>query len=63
MKYEVLQFFRGSPDGRFAVDYHPGEIVELTNSLADVALMEGWVREVKAIPAAPENKQRGKRKK
>lgn len=43
-KYDVLKDFKGSPDGRFAVDYKAGETVELTDSLAEVALKEKWVR-------------------
>ena len=61
MKYEVLKTFKGSPDGRFAVDYHAGETVELTQSLADVALSEGWVKELRQTAAktrAPETKRR-----
>lgn len=61
MKYEVLKTFRGSPDGRFVVDYHAGETVELTQSLAKVALTEGWVKELRntaAIERAPETKRR-----
>lgn len=43
MKYRILQSFAGSPDGRFAVQYTAGQTdVELTDSLAVVALSEGW---------------------
>lgn len=61
MKYEVLKTFRGFPDGRFAVDYNQGETVELTESLAEVALAEGWVRQTRTTAAktrAPENKRK-----
>ena len=44
MRYKVLKDFKGSPDGRFAVDYAKGEVVPLTKSLAAVALEEKWVR-------------------
>lgn len=40
--FKVLKDFKGSPDGRFAVDYKAGEVVELTDSLAAVAVAEGW---------------------
>lgn len=44
MRYTVLKDFKGSPDGRFAVDYTAGgEPVELTESLAIVAIAAGWV--------------------
>ncbi len=61
MKYEVLKTFRGSPDGRFAVDYRAGETVELTASLAEVALAEGWVKEARKTAAktrSPETKRK-----
>lgn len=45
--YEVIKDFKGSPDGRFAVQYKAGEIVELSDSLAEVALKEKWVKPVK----------------
>lgn len=48
MSYKVLKSFKGSPDGRFVVDYAAGETVELTASLAAVAVKEKWAREVSA---------------
>lgn len=50
--YEVLKDFKGSPDGRFAVQYKSGETVELTPSLAEVALKEKWVK-----PGKPTKKE------
>lgn len=44
MKYKIIKSFKGSPDGRFAVQYNAGETVELSASLAQVALGEEWVR-------------------
>lgn len=64
MKYEVIRTFRGSPDGRFVVDYSQGEAVELTASLAEVAIAEGWVREERKTAAAeraPRTKRKGQR--
>jgi hypothetical protein len=61
MKYEVMKTFRGSPDGRFAVDYTAGETVELTDSLAEVALAEGWVKTARKTAAksrAPQTKRK-----
>jgi len=52
--YKVIKSFRGSPDGCRVIDFGQGEsLVENTNFPADlieVALAEGWVKEVK--PAA-----------
>lgn len=55
MIYDILKTFKGSPDGRFAVDYVAGTQAELTDSLAAVAVKEGWARPVGAKPAI-ENK-------
>lgn len=50
MKYDIIKSFKGSPDGRHAVQYNEGDKdVELTASLAEVAQAEGW-----AQPAASE---------
>ncbi len=49
MQYDILKDFKGSPDGRHAVQYKAGETeVELTPSLAEVALAEKWVKPSKA---------------
>jgi hypothetical protein len=45
MKYDILESFKGSPDGRFTIQYTKGEKeVELTDSLAEVALAEKLVK-------------------
>lgn len=55
MKYDILKSFKGSPDGRFAVQYNEGDKdVELTDSLAKVALEEKWVK-----PSKSEKKKAG----
>ena len=59
-KYEVMQDFRGSPDGRFVVSYTRGEQVDLTDTLAEVALREEWVRIIPTIPQEPERPKRGR---
>lgn len=59
MKFTVIKDFKGSPDGRYAVQYREGEEVELTASLAEVALAQGWVKEV-AEEAADDKKKSGK---
>lgn len=58
--YQVLKDFKGSPDGRFAVDYKAGEVVELTTTLAVVAMAEGWVRPVWDEPVNPQGMDAGK---
>lgn len=47
-KYEVLQNFNGSPDGYTVIAFAKGDEVELTESLAEVALAEKWVKPSKA---------------
>lgn len=44
MAYEVIHGFKGSPDGFTVIEYAKGEIVELVEDLAKVALKEKWVR-------------------
>lgn len=61
MRYRILKDFKGSPDGRYAVQYRAGEDAELTDSLAEVALAEGWAAPIKEAPPAPaEKKKTGK---
>lgn len=48
MTFKILKDFRGSPDGSTVVDYVAGTVVELTPSLAAVAVKEKWAREVSA---------------
>ncbi|MCG7984729.1 MAG: hypothetical protein JAY90_18505 [Candidatus Thiodiazotropha lotti] len=44
-KYEVIQSFKGSPDGRFTISYTKGDKdIDLSESLAAVAIAEGWVK-------------------
>ena len=45
-RYKVLKDFKGSPDGAHVVEYTEGQEVELTASLAEAVLAEGWVEEV-----------------
>lgn len=59
MRYRILKDFKGSPDGRYAVQYHAGEEVELTDSLAEVALAEGWAKPVEEAPAQKDKKKTG----
>jgi hypothetical protein len=44
MSYDILKDFKGSPDGCFAVQYLAGTTAELTDSLAAVAVAEGWAK-------------------
>lgn len=45
MKYNILKDFAGSPDGCTVVQYVAGSTAELSASLAEVALAEGWAKE------------------
>lgn len=44
MAYEIIHGFKGSPDGFTVIEYIKGEIVELVEDLAKVALKEKWVK-------------------
>lgn len=57
--HTILKDFRGSPDGSHVVDYQAGTVVELTPSLAAVALKEGWAAPQGEAPA-PARKPRKK---
>lgn len=66
-QYEVLKTFNGSQDGRFSETFTQGETVHLSESLAEVALHEGWVRPERktaafeSAPEIPEKKTRRRR--
>lgn len=53
MPYKILKDFPGSPDGSHVVNYKAGETVELTPSLAVVAVKEKWAKEV-TVKAKPD---------
>ena len=63
--YKVLKGFRGSPDGCRVIKYIQGQFLEVNTDFSDdlcqVALVEGWVVEVKN--ATPEKKTAAKKKK
>lgn len=46
MKYKILKDFPGSPDGSTVVHYKKDDEVELTKSLADCVVPEGWAKPV-----------------
>lgn len=49
MKYDIIKSFKGSPDGCLVVQYNEGDKdVEMTDSLAQVALAEKWVKPSKS---------------
>lgn len=60
MRCRILKDFKGSPDGRYAVQYRAGEEGDLTASLAEVALAEGWAKPVEEAPAQEDKKKTGK---
>lgn len=46
MRHRILKSFKGSPDGRFVVEYTQGEEVHLTVELAAIACSEGWAEPI-----------------
>lgn len=56
MDYLILKSFRGSQDGRFAENFEEGEVAELSDYLADIAVRENWARPIAADGAPIENK-------
>lgn len=56
MKFDIIKSFKGSPDGRHAVQYNAGDKdIELTDSLAEVAIAEKWAKPSK--PAVDDKKE------
>lgn len=53
MAFKILKDFAGSPDGRYVVNYKAGDTVDLTPSLAAVAVKEKWAKEI-AVKAKPD---------
>jgi len=49
MQYRILKDFKGSQDGRLTEQFIQGSTRELSDSLATVAVKEGW-----AAPATQE---------
>lgn len=45
--YEILKDMKGSQDGRFTTQFYCGDQVELSDSLAEVALADEWAKEIK----------------
>lgn len=41
-QYLIKEKFNGSQDGRFVETFNKGDTVELSDSLAEVAVREGW---------------------
>lgn len=60
-KYEILQDFKGSPDGITVIQYSKGtDDVELSDALAEVALAEKWVKLSKAAEKEAKAKAKAK---
>jgi len=51
--FKILKDFAGSPDGSTVVNYRAGETVDLTPSLAVVAVKEKWAKEI-VVKAKPD---------
>lgn len=49
---EILQDFKGSPDGFNVIEYTKGDKLDMVKDLADVAVKEKWARPQKALSAA-----------
>lgn len=54
MKYEILQDFPGSQDGRFTEQFKAGTQADLSDYLAAIVVPAGWARLVVEPDAAPE---------
>ncbi len=56
MAFKIIKDFAGSPNGSHVINYKAGETVDLTPSLAAVAVKEKWAKEIavkqKADPEA-----------
>ncbi len=50
MKFKIVKDFKGSPDGARVEQYVAGTVVELVDSLAAVAIAEGWAEFVNDAP-------------
>jgi hypothetical protein len=46
--YEILEDFKGSPDGCIVIEFKAGAIMEMPASLAEVAISEGWAKPVES---------------
>jgi hypothetical protein len=46
MIYDILRDFSGSQDGRFTERFSKGTQADLSDSLAEVAVRNGWARPV-----------------
>lgn len=55
MKYEILQDFPGSQDGRFTEQFKAGTEAELSDYLANIVVAAGWARLVQSVePESPD---------
>lgn len=53
---EVIKDFSFAHRGVEVVSYHAGDVVEVSDRCAEVALAEKWAKQPKASKAAPETK-------
>ncbi len=54
-KYLVLKTCKMSPDGSTVIIYREGDVVEIPDEIAEIALSERWI-EAEVKKAAPKNK-------
>lgn len=57
MEYEVLQSFKGSPDGYTVIEYEKGKNVDLPDELAAVAIRNKWVKKPEGKKTPSEEKK------
>jgi hypothetical protein len=57
MEYEVLQSFKGSPDGYTINEYEKGKIVDLPDDLATIAIRNKWVKKPEGKKTPSEEKK------
>jgi hypothetical protein len=53
MRCRIVHTFKGSPDGAHTLLYEAGAEAELPDSLADVAIAEGWAQALDGKAAEP----------
>lgn len=62
MLHDILEDFKGSQDGRLTERFLKGSQRDLSDSLAAVAVKEGWARPVTVAPppAAPASSKKSR---
>lgn len=61
MKYQVIEEFKGAPDGKRTLTFTTDQEIahtDLGDDLAEVALREGWIEEIKQRKPRSSNKKK-----